>query len=161
MSNFPELIKSAAQKFKNETIAFTQIRYVNNKVKVRMQALEIGRQFVGDVVYGRDPKGILFYNDQLDFDIPNPDFKYYKHGTKGLVTIEVYFCESGQTDPYARFIARADSNQLPRHTYGEGNGAWTDFRAGSAYTRAVRQNKRHQLEIFFPGSQENGIFGYV
>jgi len=150
MSSFPDLIKSAAQKFKNEAIAFTQIRYENNKVKVRMQALEIGKQFVGDVTYGRDPKGILFYNDQLDFNIPNPDFKYYKHGTTGLVTIEVYFYEHGHSDPYARFVARAESSKLPHHTYGEGNGSWTDFRAGSAYTQTIRREGATRLNMTFP-----------
>lgn len=159
MSDFPRLIKEAAESFKNETIAFAQIRYENNGVRVRMQALEIGRQFVGDVTYGRDPKGVLFYNDQLDFNIAKPDFKYYKHGSGSSVTIEVYFYEHGHTtDPYARYIARVLPNQIPHHSYGEGNGSWSDFRAGSAYTQAIRRDGRNRFNMEFPALKKAAYF---
>ena len=38
----------------------------------------------------------------LAFDISNADFKYYKHGTGDLVTIEVYYYQQSDPTAYAR-----------------------------------------------------------
>jgi len=151
MSDFPEQIKQAANIFKNESIAYAQVRAEGSVIKLRLQALEVARQFQGDVIYGRDPKGILFYNEQLAFEIPNADFTYQRFGSGALVTIVINFTPTGSGQPpYARFVSRVLSSQLPHLGSGRGKGTWKDFKAGSAQTRAisiagsVRLNLLHQ-----------------
>ena len=51
MADFPRLLHDAAAAFRNVSVAFAQIKDEGG-IKVRMQILEIGRQFVGDVTYG-------------------------------------------------------------------------------------------------------------
>lgn len=53
MSDFPRLIEEAAKIWPNETAAFEQITLEANKIKIRIQAIDIMQQFVGDVSFGR------------------------------------------------------------------------------------------------------------
>jgi hypothetical protein len=56
MSNFPQLLKEAAEIWPNETSAFEQIRQEGTGttgVRIRLQAVEIMQQFVGDVEFGK------------------------------------------------------------------------------------------------------------
>jgi len=149
MSDFPEQIKQAAITFKNESIAYAQVRLENNVIKLRLQALEVARQFQGDVTYGRDPKGVLFYNDQLAFEIPNADFTYQRLGSGALVTIVINFTPTGETKSYARFVARVLATQLPHLGTGRGTGSWKDFKAGSAQTRAISIGDSPRLNLLF------------
>ncbi|KAF8635268.1 hypothetical protein AX15_000491 [Amanita polypyramis BW_CC] len=159
MADFPRLIKDAAEKFKNETVAYAQIRSDNNRIKVRVQSLELARQFEGDVTYGRDAKGVLFYNDELSFQVTHADLKYRRYGSLGdLVTVEVGFYHRGDANPYAIFVARVPPFQLPAAVeYGEGDGNWADFRVGCSQTRALRVGS-DRINLLFAALRKMAYF---
>ena len=51
MSDFPHLIKEAAERFPNESVAYEQIRHDSGQMRLHIQAIEIMKQFVGDVAF--------------------------------------------------------------------------------------------------------------
>lgn len=53
LTDFPRLIKEAAETFRRECAAWTQFRWEGNDLKVRLQAPDIMQQFVGDVEFGK------------------------------------------------------------------------------------------------------------
>lgn len=49
---FPNLVKEAAEKFRNYCTAFTQFKLEGGNAQMRLQAMEIMQEFVGSVDYG-------------------------------------------------------------------------------------------------------------
>jgi len=163
---FPELIAQAARKFKAESSAYTQLRQEasSGPLKLRLQSVEIFQQYEGDVEFGWDPKCILFYNAQTDFDIQSSRFWYTRIETGGpVITIQVDFTESDSSssnDSFARFLARVDTRiyKLPHLGTGNGNGNWSRFQAGTLHTRVVRQEGRKRLHLQFPPLRKRVYF---
>ncbi|KAH9980429.1 hypothetical protein BJV74DRAFT_857028 [Russula compacta] len=151
MSDFPSLLKESAERWSSECSAFEQLRIEGGALRLRLQAIEIMQQFVGDVNFGRDPKGLLFYNSQGDFDVGLADFRYWKHGTGPIVTIQTDFHEVGLPTPFARFIARVDTTQyrLPQLAAVTGQGDWSPFEAALTQTRVVRVHGSTRLNLRF------------
>lgn len=150
---FPSLIKAAAETFTNETTAFAQIRVENGAFKARLQAVEIMQQFVGDVTFGQDPKGILFYKHVFDFEVSQVDFTYTKYSGPGsLVAIKIDFRDKGATRVFATFISRVDTNKyfIPLNPSAGGVGRWTRFKAATAQVDAVRQQDSTRLYLQLP-----------
>ncbi|KAH9980427.1 hypothetical protein BJV74DRAFT_857014 [Russula compacta] len=153
MSDFPRLIEEAAKLWPSETAAFEQITLEGGKIKVRIQAIDIMQQFVGDVSFGRDPKGLLFYTVPADFNLGQADFKYTKYGTGSSVTVQTDFYEEGKRGkPFARFLARVntDTYKLPATSADDGSGKWTAFQAATSQTIVVRLQGSTRLNLRFP-----------
>jgi hypothetical protein len=151
MADFPRLIKLAAETWSNDCSAFVQIRNDSNTMKLRLQAIEIMQQFVGDVQFGKDPKGILFYNNAGDFLIGYAEVRYYKHGTGSNVTIQADFHESRMPRPFARFLARVNTQlyPLPVWATATGSGNWSAFRAATSETDVLRIGGSPRLNLRF------------
>jgi len=150
---FPSLIKSAAETFTNETTAFAQIRIEKGVFKARLQAVEIMQQFVGDVTFGQDPKGILFYKHVFDFEVSQVDFTYQKYSGPGsLVAIKIDFKDKGSTRAFATFISRVDTSKysIPLNASAGGVGRWTRFKAATAQVDAIRQHDATRLYLQLP-----------
>jgi len=147
---FPDLLKAAASEFTNSATAFAQFRREGNDFKARLQAVEIMYQFVGDVTFGQDPKGILFYRNVSDCRVTKVNFDYQRFNGPGTsVTIRVNFrAERGRND-FARFLARFDSSKypIPLQPTAGGNGRWLKFKAATAQVDAVRQTSETELSL--------------
>jgi len=180
MADYPELIKKASQQFKYESTAFAQITLKH----MHVQAPIIARQFIGDkskgdIEYGRDPLGQLFYDSPEDLT-RRTKFTYKLSGTlkqpgdgENFVTIEIDLLEavpSANPVVLARFLAKVDTNiiLLPLVWSGTGEGDWSEYRAAlipGFITRATSSTTLfvgfHPLnkEVYFdsgtPGAIEN------
>ncbi|PPQ65515.1 hypothetical protein CVT24_010811 [Panaeolus cyanescens] len=162
-TDFPERIRDAAKQFRSECTAWTQFRLEpNGKINIRLQAPDIMQQFVGDVEFGRDPKGLLFYNNAAsDFAMRDHDFQYTKLGNGPWKTVIVDFYETEDTDVVARFIARVDTSKysIPGEgTTRRGNGKWSKFPGATAQTTVIRGEGRNRLYLQFPALKKYVYF---
>jgi len=163
MSDFPELIKQAANTFKNQCTAWTQIRAEGNNTRVRLQAPLIAQQFVGDVEFGKDPQGLLFYHQAEDFLVHYHKFNYYRSGWGSSVTILIDFFEDvdgSNLTLLARFLARVDTNifQIPTNPSGNGKGMWSNFRAAVVPTAIIRAGSSTTLHLQFHALKKRVYF---
>ncbi|PPQ65516.1 hypothetical protein CVT24_010812 [Panaeolus cyanescens] len=160
-TEFPRFIKEAAEVFRSECTAWTQVRWEGRDIKVRLQAPDIMQQFIGDVEFGKDPEGLLFYNNAAsDFAMRDHDFDYTKHGTGQWRTFVLNFYEVDDKKPVARFIARVDTNKypIPGESFARGKGRWSKFPAATAQTTAVRGEGRNRLYLQFPALRKYVYF---
>jgi hypothetical protein len=140
---FPTLLKQAAETYSDNCTAYAQLRYEASIFKVRIQATEIMKQFVGDVTWGKDPEGLLFYNDAGDFGVEplEADFQYFRYpGPNGIITILINFGTPGSH--FARFLARVDTKihpEIPHYSEAKGNGWWSTYKAATTQVDALRQ----------------------
>ncbi|KAH9980426.1 hypothetical protein BJV74DRAFT_857006 [Russula compacta] len=137
MSDFPRLIRAAAERFPHGSVAYEQIRQYGGQMRLHIQAIEIMKQFVGDVAFDEDPKGLLFYNSLGDFEIGYSDFMYHKFGSGRFVTIQTDFLEEGTT----RSMREVDTEHyhLPHESSAFGYGIWTSFMAATSSAEVVRK----------------------
>ncbi|PPQ65517.1 hypothetical protein CVT24_010813 [Panaeolus cyanescens] len=162
-SEYPGLLMEASTIFSNQCSGHAQIHQEQGEeMKISLQAPDIMKQFMGDVQIGKDPAGLLFYNNaQLDFSIPDQQFKYMTHGTGPTVTIQIdfYHPDSDGEHLLSRFLARVDSQNYPvRVGEGKGTGNWVDFRAGTAQALPIRAEGRTRLYLQFPALKKYVFF---
>ncbi|KAF8726422.1 hypothetical protein AX14_007894 [Amanita brunnescens Koide BX004] len=117
-STFADRIKQAANDFPGaHSTAWVQYLVSGSDVSVRMQAPEIMKEFRGNVKFGVDPKGILFFKRSEDLDIIGNikirNRRFTVSGTK--VVAESEFGSPGGTEfhAFARFVAEVDTAVYP------------------------------------------------
>lgn len=119
---FPDRLRLAGRDYINQSIAFAQVRLDGQKIKIRLQAIEIMKRFEGDVNYGNgifkhniihtcasltlglDPRGVLFYDSLVAFQYSRVIFSYEKvfDTPSNFVTIQINFRGQDQPKDFAR-----------------------------------------------------------
>ncbi|KAF9054685.1 hypothetical protein BJ165DRAFT_1523175 [Panaeolus papilionaceus] len=164
-SDYPALIMEAAKTFANQCGAHAQVQLVEQEMKLCVQAPRIMQQFMGDVDFGKDPAGLLFYNNtELDFSVPDQAFRYTAYGAGPWITVQIDFftgSDDGSGDHFlSRFIARVKSESyayLSRQ--GEsGRGNWSKFSAGTAQGITIRAEGRPRIYLQLPALRKYVFF---
>jgi hypothetical protein len=146
-TTFAERIRQAASDFPGaHSTAWVQYLVgANNTVDVRMQAPEIMKEFRGNVRFGIDPKGILFFKSKDDLDIVgNIKIRNRRHTVTGTRVIAE--SEFGGPGPdfvaFARFVAEVDTAtyDIPNFDPNRvGRGQMKAFDAVTCHVHATRQ----------------------
>ncbi|KAF8726424.1 hypothetical protein AX14_007896 [Amanita brunnescens Koide BX004] len=127
-ASYPYQLCEAAREFSNSCTAYAHLHKSHDSSGLRIQAPEIMMQFVGDVDFGRDPKGLLFYRSNMKSRHSTYEVLYYKTSTSSIV-VRVDFFMHGEQTPFARFLANAKASQLPSSVPGPGHGTWGTLEA--------------------------------
>jgi hypothetical protein len=120
-------------------------------------------QFAGEVQFGYDPKGLLFYNSQTDFDLDQAEYRTFYHpGPAGFITVRVDFYvpdDPGQ-GVFTRFIARVDTSKyrLPRDSNEKGKGRWRPLIAGTTQTDILKVAVAARVRLRFPPIRRQVFF---
>lgn len=116
-TSFPERIRQAAIDFPGaHSTAWVQYLTSGSDVHVSMQAPEIMKEFRGNVKFGIDPKGILFFRSIEDLNIVgNIKIRNRRHPVAGTrVIVESEFAGPGDGfHAFARFVAEVDTAVYP------------------------------------------------
>jgi hypothetical protein len=123
-------------------------------------------QFAGEVQFGLDPKGILFYNDQSDFDIGQVNYRTTYHrgpGTLIAVRVDFFVPDDPSGAVFTRFLARVDTAKyrLPRESAVMGNGRWRPLIAATTQTDIHKVSAAARVRLRFPPIRRQVLFNLV
>jgi len=162
---YPQLLKEAAAEWRNECTAFAQFRQQEEGsqiiIKCRLQATEVMMEFVGEVKFGKDPKGLLFYHKQSDFKVEDADYKvFYHRGPGDLIVVRTDFYVPGETTAFSRFLARVNTSKypLPRESNVKGSGLWKRFIAATCQTDIHKVTNSRPVRLRFPPIRKQVFF---
>jgi len=131
-ANYADLLGQLAEEFVRYTPASALFYHDgHNKPGLRIESVELMKEFVNEVEFGKDPEGLLFYNEKADFDnIDSPVLYkvYYNNEQAKAIKVEFYFLEQ-DSDPFATFLAKDSSVPVP--ALQDGRGIWNDLKIGA------------------------------
>lgn len=103
---------------------------------LRLECITVMKEFLNNVKFGSDPEGLLFYNENSDFNFESDekvDYKtFYNTETPMVIRTEFYLqSDSTEKKPFATFITNSDktSRVIPSHLQ-NGSGIWQDLKIG-------------------------------
>jgi len=122
---------------------------------VHIQAPEIMMRFTGQVEFGKDPKGILFYESFSNASVTPFTVRYF-NGPGAWKTVRVDFFElqdrpSPTPKTLARFLAKVDTRKykLPPIRPGPSQGRWSRLKAATSRVDVLRQQDEAELSLQF------------
>jgi len=158
---FPNQLRDAAAKWRMMSTSFAQFRRDGEFIRLRMQAPETMTEFSGEVHFGRDPKGLLFYHAQSDFKVGEAEYRVYYHSEASpLITVRVEFYVPGETVVFARFLARVDTRKytLPPSSSVLGTGKFRPFIAATCQTDIHKVTGSRRVRLRFPPIRRQTLF---
>jgi len=153
-STFPDRIRQAALDFPGaHSTAWVQYLTEGNVVHVRMQAPEIMKEFRGNVKFGVDPKGILFFKSIEDLNlVGNLKIRNRRWNVSGShVVAESEFGAPGEGfHAIARFVAAVDTAiyPIPQFNINQvGQGQFRPYDAVTCHIQATRSSGHASLNL--------------
>ncbi|KAI0275512.1 hypothetical protein BGY98DRAFT_992371 [Russula aff. rugulosa BPL654] len=144
-SSYAHQLSEAAKVYHSSCTAYASFRATHHGyIALHVQSPEIMMQFVGDVDFGKDPKGLLFYRSNLKWptDLSTYTIFYYGNSDSESTSspvVRVDFYESGKAGkltPFARFLANAELE-----------GKWAQLKAASCPMRLTRTSNHNMINL--------------
>ncbi|KAF5324261.1 hypothetical protein D9619_011234 [Psilocybe cf. subviscida] len=138
-------------KYNHETQAFALLFKNDHNKAIRVEAPGIALEFTDGLYIGRDPEGILHYNDVKDLKKTG---KHYYHVAKTVVDGTTY-CEiefrfgSSSAEPYAKFVAEDPTdavNAAGMSSY-SAKGNWNHLAIASSYATVKKSSSDQTITI--------------
>ncbi|KAI0275513.1 hypothetical protein BGY98DRAFT_1098835 [Russula aff. rugulosa BPL654] len=153
-TTFAQRIAKAATDYPGGTsTAWVQYTTEGRTVFVRMQSPEIMKEFRGNVKFGVDPKGILFFSSKDDLDIIGNikvrNARYPVSGTKVIVETE-FGSPGGGFDGFARFVSEVDTSVYNVPVFDSsaiGSGTFKPYDAVTCHVQASRSGRNATVNL--------------
>ncbi|KAF5324260.1 hypothetical protein D9619_011235 [Psilocybe cf. subviscida] len=137
--------------YNNVTAAFALLFKNKNDKAIRVEAPGISLEFTDGLYIGRDPEGILHYNDVKDLQQTGT---HYYHVAKTVVDGTTY-CEiefrfkSSSATPYAKFVAKdpTDAVNAAGMCDYSATGNWKHLSIGSSHATVTKSSSSQTITI--------------
>jgi len=127
-----------------------------------MQAPEVMKEFEGDVKFGYDPKGILFFRNVSELEVSKIRFRNARYSAGGTkVVVETEFAGLAEPfRPFMRFVAEVDTRvyTIPDFNDRIGTGTLRAFDAVTSQVKAVRRGSDNTIYMESNSIQKQAYF---